>query len=98
MAHGEHLQQVSEVMATNTATKREELEKKCGVRYSELLRLPYFDIITFHVIDPMHNLLLGTAKHMTNLWKDLDILNNEKLCTIQEKVDKGTSKIRKDST
>ncbi len=33
-----------------------------------LLELPYYDIVRCHVIDPMHNLLLGTAKH-----EDLDI-------------------------
>ena len=79
--HKEH-----QVMAANTATKRDELEKKYGVRYSELLRLPYF-IVEFHVVDPMHNLLLGTAKHITTLWKNLDLLTNNDLCAIQEKVD-----------
>ena len=55
------------------ATKYEQAQTKSdqhkvfseyGVRHSILLRLPYFDPIRFHVIDPMHNLLLGTAKHM----------------------------------
>lgn len=85
--HNQHLQQVAEVVAANTASKRDETEKKYGVRYSELLRLPYFDIVSFHVIDPMHNLLLGTAKHITSLWKDQDILSIEDLRKIQEKVD-----------
>lgn len=66
--HSEHMKQVSDVMAASTATRNEQVEKKYGVRYSELLRLPYFDIVEYHVIDPMHNLLLGTAKHMVNLW------------------------------
>ena len=30
-----------------------------GVRWSELARLPYFDIVRQSIIDPMHNLLLG---------------------------------------
>ena len=95
--HKEHLQYVSQVMAANTATKRDELEKKYGVRYSELLRLPYFDIVEFHVVDPMHNLLLGTAKHITTLWKNLDLLTNDDLCAIQEKVDniKVPAKLRR---
>ena len=49
------------------------------MRYSELLRLPYFDIIEFHIDDPMHNLLLETAKHITNLSKNLDLLTNDDL-------------------
>lgn len=30
-----------------------------GTRWSELSRLPYFDLVTQSVVDPMHNLLLG---------------------------------------
>ena len=37
-----------------------ELERQYGVRYTELLRLPYFDVVEYHVVDPMHNLLLYT--------------------------------------
>ena len=33
-----------------------------GVRWSELLRLPYFDIARCVVVDPMHNLFLGLIK------------------------------------
>ena len=28
------------------------------------------DIVQCHVIDPMHNLFLGTAKNMMKVWKD----------------------------
>ena len=37
------------------------LEKKYGLRYSELNWLPYYNPVQMHVVDPMHNLLLGTA-------------------------------------
>ena len=47
--------------------------KKWSVRYSELLRLPYFDIVRYHCLDVMHNLMLGTAKHMMNIWKSLGL-------------------------
>lgn len=33
-----------------------------GVRWSALLRLPYFDIVRFVVVDGMHNLFLGLVK------------------------------------
>ena len=39
-----------------------------GVHYSALCKLNYFDCVRFHVIDPMHNLFLGTAKYV--LWHD----------------------------
>ena len=33
-----------------------------GIRWSALMRLPYFDIVRFVVIDGMHNLFLGLIK------------------------------------
>lgn len=39
-----------------------------GLRYTELLRLPYFDLSRFVVVDSMHNLFLGLLKeHFTNI-------------------------------
>lgn len=46
----------------NTLEKIRTEERKTGVRFSELFRLPYHDPIRSHVIDPMHNLFLG-KKH-----------------------------------
>lgn len=37
-------------------------------------------------IDPMHNLFLGTAKHMISVWKTKLILNENDLLKIQEKI------------
>ena len=45
-----------------------------GVRSSLLAKLPYFNSVRFHVVDPMHNLLLGTAKHMMVIWTKLGII------------------------
>ena len=42
-------------------------KKNYGVRYSVLLELPYWDPIKFAVVDPMHNLFLGTGKHMMHI-------------------------------
>ncbi len=47
------------------------MESKYGVRYSIL---PYFDPIKFTVIDPMHNLFLGTGKHVFKVWVELEYL------------------------
>ena len=35
----------------------------------------------------MHNLLLGTAKHMVELWKSLDLINSKCYNDIQTRVD-----------
>ena len=58
-----------------------------GVRYCPLIRLPYFDPIRFHVVDPMHNLLLGTAKNMLETWIEKNILNKKGLKAVQEIVE-----------
>jgi len=39
--------------------ERHEIEFNHGVKFSELFRLPYFDPIRMHVVDPMYNLMLG---------------------------------------
>ena len=42
-------------------------EVQVGCWYSSLLKLPYFDPPAMLVIDPMHNLLLGIAKHFIKI-------------------------------
>lgn len=59
-----------QVKHAKTRLAHENAEKKAGVRYSDLLRLPYFDIIRCHLVDPMQNLFLGTSKRMISLWKE----------------------------
>ena len=70
-----------------TATARAKLERDSGVRYSKLLVLPYFDVIKFHTIDPMHTLFLGIAKHTTKVWRECNILKKEDFEILQDKVD-----------
>ncbi|XP_061190105.1 uncharacterized protein LOC133197961 [Saccostrea echinata] len=81
-----HMNMVKEIMKSKTKTKKEELEKKYGVRYSVLLELEYFDPIRMTIIDPMHNLFLGTAKRMMTLWKDKKVLLPDHFEKIQEKI------------
>ena len=69
-----YLKQISEVQAANIASKH----------HSELLRLPYFDIIEYHVVDPVHIMLLGTGMHMMNIWKEEGILKNKDFKLIQK--------------
>lgn len=53
-------------------------------RYSDLLRLPYFDIIRCHLVDPMHNLFLGTSKRMISLWKEKKYIVESNLDILQQ--------------
>jgi Transposase family tnp2 len=54
--------------ATSTAA-RLRLYRQNGVRWSELLRLPYWEPTTFVVLDCMHSLLLGDLqRHCREVW------------------------------
>ena len=39
------------------------------------------------IVDPMHNLLLGTSKHVVELWKDKQVLTNKEFEELQSSVD-----------
>ena len=71
----------------NTQAQQTDIEREHGIRYTALLKLPYFDAVRMCVIDPMHNLLLGTARNMVSIWKDRAILDRKDFDLIQEKVD-----------
>lgn len=81
-----HRKICGKIAKCSTKAEREALEKKHGVRVSCLLDLDYFDPVRMTPIDPMHNLFLGTAKHMISVWKTKSILNENHLLKIQEKV------------
>ncbi|KAI9061491.1 hypothetical protein FKP32DRAFT_1575884 [Trametes sanguinea] len=52
-----------------TVEEQAKIAKDLGVRWSELLRLPYWDPIRFTVVDSMHNLYLGLVKrHCRDIW------------------------------
>ena len=69
-----------------TQSKQEELATKYGVYYSCLLQLEYFDAIRFTAIDPMHNLFLGTAKHVFKLWVKRNLLTKKDLKMLEDKI------------
>ena len=71
----------------NTRSNRQRAAQEMDVRYSEFLKLSYFDIIRCHLIDPMHNLLLGTSKRMLLIWKENGLLQNASFEEIQGKID-----------
>jgi hypothetical protein len=54
--------------------------------YTQLSRLPYFDLVQQIVIDPMHNLFLGLVKtHFYNIWVQNKILHpNHELAKLHE--------------
>ena len=69
----------------NSDAARKRYVKITGVRWSELLRLPYFDPIRFLTVDPMHCLFLGIAKWIVKrIWIEEGILTSDSLNNIQK--------------
>ena len=74
------------VRKASTQTQKEHLATKYGVYYSSLLQLEYFDAVKFTAIDPMHNLFLGTAKHVFKLWTKKNLLTKKDLKVLEEHI------------
>ncbi|KAG1441711.1 hypothetical protein G6F56_011360 [Rhizopus delemar] len=64
----ERTQQGAETWLNSTPSERLLLEAENGTRWTALHRLSYFDAARFTVIDPMHNLFLGTCLKMVRIW------------------------------
>lgn len=83
-----HCQVASTLTNFRTKAQQEAKESNAGCRYSELVRLPYFDPPRMLVVDPMHNLFLGTAKHyLKNIWMEKGIVSQKNFELIQQSVD-----------
>jgi len=75
-----HKEAVRCIMNCSTKTSQQKIESETGFHYSFLLRLPYFDSTRMLVIDPMHNLYLGSAKHnLKAIWIDKLLLSSDNL-------------------
>lgn len=71
----------------SSKTDRQHKESELGCRYSSLLQLPYFNVVRMLIIDPMHNLYLGTAKHVfSRIWVKRDIIDRKALDIINKRI------------
>lgn len=83
-----HRTAIGKIKKSKNKTERNKLESEYGCRYSVLLKLDYFDPVRMVVIDPMHNLFLGSAKHaMRELWVNNGILSKPLLLQMQQVTD-----------
>ena len=80
---------MNEIMACSTAQAQNKLKSEYGTRASVLAYLEYFDTIRMNIVDPMHNLFLGSVKHLLKVFKENGYLSKSNLQKIQEKT--GTS-------
>ena len=79
-----HCEQRIKYLHAKIKSEQNQISTTYGVRYSCLIDLPYFNPIRYAVIDPMHNLYLGTSKYMMELWTQRGILANNDFTTIEE--------------
>ena len=59
----EHMNIASQWRDAETEAERKAIFDQHGLRWSEMLRLPYWDPTRFAVVDAMHNLFLGALRH-----------------------------------
>ena len=80
----EHRESITKILSSKT---KSEVESRYGCRYPCLLELPYFDAPRMLSIDPMHNLFLGTCKHMIAIWTNQNFISKDQNEVIQNIID-----------
>ena len=82
-----HREDVKVTLACQSKTSRQQKEAELGCRYSCSLQLPYFDPVRMLIIDPMHNLYLGTAKFILHgIWLKNNIISSSDVQRINDKI------------
>ena len=85
-ASEDHQAAAEKVRHAETPSDAQKFASSSGASYSVLFQLPYYDAIRFALIDPMHNLLLGSAKHVLKTWIEMGILSESDLERVQKRV------------
>jgi len=79
----QHKEKCDDYLKCQSLNAQKVFASENGVRFSSLLDTNYFDPVRCHVVDPMHNLLLGTAKHMLEVWQKVGLINNSSFSVIE---------------
>ncbi len=75
----EHVFHARQWRDAETKQARKDLLSVFGLRWSELLRLPYWDPTRYALLDAMHNLFLGELRHhCMDVWGLKEAINREK--------------------
>jgi hypothetical protein len=74
----EHRELAEKWKALDTKGRKKHF-KKHSIRYSELLRLPYWDPVRFTVIELSHNLLSNNADHHLRVLFEMSVLSEDGL-------------------
>lgn len=76
----QHRQDAENWRACTSAAARKAHTTRTRVRWSELLRLPYFDPVRCVLVDPMHNLFLGICAWVVKrCWIDSETISADDL-------------------
>lgn len=86
IGYQEHKRYGNEWLHCKNKEEQIKIQQEYGARFSELFLLPYFDPVEMHVIDPMHNLMLGVSKHAFKTWVELGYLTEEKLVVVDKRM------------
>ena len=81
-----HNRNCERLKAAKSQSEYGRLSRLYGVHCSALCKLEYFDCVRFHVIDPMHNLFLGTSKYVFKLWAE-NVLSKGQLKELSKKIE-----------
>lgn len=82
----EHIRQAERSKNAPSLAKKNEIYKKFGYKSTALLELDYFEPSKFSVVEPMHNLFLGTAKRFFVHWVENELLTKADLELIGERI------------
>ena len=83
----EHRKSVDITLKAKTKAEKGKLESSHGCRFSVLLDLTYFDPASMLIVDPMHNLYLGTAKNIFHLiWVKRGIISSTSMEIINDRI------------
>ena len=82
-----HREDVKCTLVHSSKTERQRKESQLGCCYSCFLQLPYFDAVRMLIIDPMHNLYLGTAQYIFNvIWLKGGVISRIGLREINQRI------------
>ncbi len=69
-----------------TEVQRKAIEHEYGARYYLLYELPYYNAISFCIVDPMHCLFLGISKTFLKVWISHHLISDQQFSLIQSRV------------
>lgn len=75
----EHIRQAERSKNAPSLAKQNEIYKKFGYKSTALLELDYFEPSKCSVVEPMHNLFLGTANRFFVHWVENELLTKAEL-------------------